>query len=511
MPLIALNYHTSIADAVGTSATAIRVAPNQADLCETVTTLGKNVVLTIFNAKYSELVLATGCEVIEGVQHVTVQRGFGGTTARDWPLGTCICASTIMDACAAGSDASAAGECHRPLAGVVAGGCVEIIDSDTCTPTIRLRATGVTPTSNACIRVNECGIVEWVSPNFPYDCLPVYEDCSPCASCNGSGGSGATTASSVSFNGTGNQFAVGPTVSSALTQLDLAMQSIASSITLAGIIAGDGIDIDGSSVYPTISLAPVTIAGEYSGFTINEFGQILSYDQAADTQFIADAPLTVTYNGATNTYTFTVDDATVSATGVVQLVDEDDVVAGAVPSSDNYFAVTWAALLAYMEYLMPVLDTGNGIGGSSGVFNTARTIVLNLLGLSSTNTVSDADFIPYVDGAGSHARISVSNASREFGGAYASAVVSMPSAAIVASKGISSIVHTGVGFYTVTMAIAGSLPTVYIVHATAVNHNTGHYCTYRPLSASTFELRFFDLNAVAIDPAQVGFTVVAAG
>lgn len=509
MPLITQSYRTALAAPASVDATAIRVAPNQPDLCETVTTGSKHVVLTIFNAKYSELVLATGCELIEGIKHVTVQRGFGGTTARAWELDTCVCTASIMDACVTTTSSSA--YCPKPLAAVKTEGCIEIVGSDTCTPTIRLRTTGVTPVANACIRVNECGLVEWVSPNFPWDCMPVYEPCSPCASCGGTSSSGATSATNVSYNGGGNEFAVGPDVGSALTQLDIAVQSLASNQGIMSLAPGDGIDISGSVANPTISLVPVITPDDYNGFTVNRFGQITAFDPAGLPQHIPQAPISINYNPATNEYTHSVATASETARGVVQLVSSSDVQNDTVPASADLFAVSWRALVEFFTSRMPELNTGNGIAGSAGVFNTARTLVLNFLGLTATTTLADSAYIPYTSATGDHFRVGVPDASREFGGAYARALVNMPSAAIVAAKGVSAVTRTAAGEYTFTMAISGTLPSIYIVHAVAVNYNTPHYFTYQPLSATQFELRCYNTGGVQVDPGQIAVTVVAAG
>lgn len=513
MALIDLTYHTALAAPVAETSTAMRVDPNQVDLCDTLTNHGKHVVLTVFNARYSELVLATACTFIDGIQHVTIQRGFGGTTVRAWDRNTCVCVSQIVNACAT-DDPGAPGSCVRPLAGVRPGACIQIDGADTCTPTIGIRPTGVVAMRNNCIEINECGQVVWISPTFPYDCLPVYDPCSPCASCGspsgGGGGGGATGANNISFNSGGSTtYAIGPDVASALLQLDAALAAVAaaSAGAVQGVGQGQGIQIGGTSANPVIGLAPVFgTPGEYDGFIVNEFGQITDYVQTQATQHIGTAPISVQYSALLDAYTYSIATATALARGAVQLVDPGVITAGGTPNGNH--VMSWNALVAWRDHASPELTTVNGVKGSTGVFNTDRTIELDFLGLPAA-TAMNAGSIAFVEGL-THKRIGRYDASRELGGAYASAIINMPSGAVVASKGIASISVDNPGDYVITMAALATLPTAYIVQPIAVNFSTPHFFTYSPINASSFRLRCFEMNGDPVHPTQLAFTVVAA-
>ena len=508
MALIDLTYHTALAAAVAETSTAMRVDPNQADLCDTLTNYDKHVVLTVFNARYSELVLATACTVIDGIQHVVVQRGFGGTTVRSWDRDTCICVSQIVDACTS-SGSGATGSCVMPLAGVVPGECISITGADTCTPTIGLRPTGVVAMRNECIEVNECGQIVWISPSFPYDCLPTYDPCSPCASCGTSSGGGSVTASNVSFSSGATSYAVGPDVAAALIQLDAAIAAIdaVGSGAVQSVSSGSGIQITGTSANPVVGLAPVfSTPGEYDGFTINQFGQVTNYVQTQATRHLGIAPVLVQYSALADTYSYSVQYATTTLRGVVQLADPGVITAGGAPVGSH--VMSWNAMIAWRDHASPELNTANGVKGSTGVFNTDRTIELDFLGLPAATTMN-AGSIAFVDGI-THKRIGRYDASREFGGAYASAIISMPSGAVVASKGIASISTNGTGDYTITLAALATLPTAYIVHLVAVNATAPVFFTYSPINSSSFNVLCFTAAGTPVDPPQIAFSVVAA-
>lgn len=511
MPLITTAYHTQLAAPITDTAAVIRVDPNQFDLCDTVSSLGKNVVLTIFNAKHSELVLATGCGMVDGIQHVTVQRGFGGTTAREWVYGSCLCTANIIDKCSDTSNGST--ECTKPLAGVQTDGCLEIVGADTCTPTLRIKPTGVTPVDNDCIRINACGLVEWVSPTFPADCIPAFDPCSPCAECGGGGaGGGASSASAVSYNGAGGVYAVGPTVQDAITQLDLATQSLVGGAVVTNVGAGAGLSVGGTVSSPVLSMTAVFGApGVYNGFTVNQYGQITGYNQAQAASHIGTLPIAVAYNNATNTFTYSVASATTAARGVVQLVDTAEVSNASVTAASNNHVVTWDALLAFVQAYFPALNTSNGVSGSTGIFNSDRTLVLDIAGLTQITEVDASDVFVVSTPAGINRKVNVGDYARDAGGAYASAVFNGLSGTAVAARSIGSITRQSAGVYLVVMSAPVAIPSVYVVNAVAVNYDLPYSYTFQPLSASQFELRFIDGAGAAFDPDQIGFTVVAAG
>lgn len=509
MPLT-LPFSSSLAEAVGSTASRIRLAAGMGDVC---TALAANSVqMTLFSAAYSENVLATGCETVGGVQYLTVQRGFGGATARAWALDTCVCATQLLPLCATEAAASEGCDCPDPLAGVVAEGCIEIDRSNPLAPVIRLAATGVTPVSNGCIRINACGLVEWVSPNFPTDCLPVFNPCGACTP----GGSGASgEAADVAFvPPPGVQYALGPNVYSALIQLDAALQACCdgASVFVEQVLAGTGIAVTGTSAAPVVSLAAGPMApGTYGEFDVDDYGRIVGYTPAppaTSTAVAATAPITASYNLPTNTYTIGVAPATSASYGSVILAEAAEVTAGTADPDDVITASVLDAALNALAH--PSLDVTDGlrISPAGGPFTANRTLALGFGTLATEVSIDVAgDVLAFWDAtAGSHKGISRDNLSRDLGGAYSAGEFVGATAVSVALRNVGSVTRNAVGDYSVTLSSPGALPSDYVVHAVALNMTAGWSYTYTRLTATQFDLKFFDATGAPFDPPRVGFT-----
>lgn len=476
---------TTLAAPLARSATTARFALDMAALCTQ--TLTQHVVVTIYSARYSEQLLITGCQPVNGVQHATVQRGFNGTSARDWPLDACVCVAEVRPACGNGDDDDDDEDtcCPDPMAGVVAEGCIEIDRTNPKAPIIRLKSTGVAPVDTPCIKINECGLVERVSPGFPGDCLPVF---SPCTPCDGGGTGGPVTAQQVSFTATGTEFATGPSVFSALVQLDAALQAIVAGTSgIVGISAGTGISIGGTSTLPVVSLAPLhATPSTTGGLSYDVYGRVTGYNPPATPTVpahAAAAPATISLAG--NTYTHGVAQATDAAFGVVKLAEAAALAAGAADPTDVITVAT--------------LPSNN----------------VNLAALAAVVAHSDGTFIPIIDGGTASKKQLREDFMRDIGATYAAgeftttATGGGTTAALVVTKNVSNVSVPLPNVFEVTMASPGALTASYVAYGQVIGDSNPWLVGFERISATVFRLRVHDLGATGGTPPRVLFNVFA--
>lgn len=499
MPVTA-GTATTLAAPLAKAATTARLAWDMAALCAQTAT--QHVVLTIYSAKYSEQVLVTGCQTINGVQHATVQRGFNGTTPRDWPLDSCACVASVMPACAGDDDENNC--CPDPLAGVTAEGCIEIDRTNPAAPIIRLKSSGVSPVDTDCIKINSCGLVEYVSPGFPGDCLPVF---SPCTPCDAPGG-GATSAQQVAFSAPNTEFATGPSVYNALIQLDAALQAvIAGAAGIVGIAGGTGIAISGTSTLPTVSLAAIhTTPATIGGLTFDIYGRVTGYTPPAATvvpTHSATAPATVSL--VSGNYVHGVNVATDSDFGVVKLANAAALAASGADPDDVITAATFSAALGGQLNDI-VVGVGLALTGGGDLTASDQTIALDFASLPVITAQAAGSMIPVVDAGTDHSLQLREDFTRDVGGAYAAGEFVGATGVIAASRNVASVVRVAAGRYTVTLSSPGGLPTNYVVNAHAVGPALGAFhVSYDRLSPTVFDVRVHNSGNALADPPRVAF------
>lgn len=328
---------------VGGATLELASAAGTTDLCLLIgTPAARHVVLEVYTASGSETVVAYGCD--GGAVQVT--RANGGTTQLSWPVGACVRTVQIIEGALCGTEAPT-DECCS--VSTVWGGltvCPELeLDlSVPSAPRLCLKPSGVAA-GDRCggrLKVDTYGRVTYMSLDFPQACLPVFD---PCA-CGGSGGggTGTVTADDVLFTGGSGCLLVSGTVQQALLELEGYVCSIgAASGGVSSVTAGDGIVLTGGPSNPIVNLLEVGTAGTYGGFQVNEFGQVVGYSAPPAPGLPLDAvsPLHVTQN-VSGAYVFTIDEATETAPGVVQLASVGDFVAGNPIAPDH--VVSWAFL-----------------------------------------------------------------------------------------------------------------------------------------------------------------------
>lgn len=333
---------------VGGATLELASAAGTADLCLLIgTPAARHVVLEVYTASGSETVVAYGCD--GGAVRVT--RANGGTTQLSWPVGACVRTVQIIEGALCGTEAPT-DECCS--VSTVWGGltvCPELeLDlSIPSAPRLCLKPSGVVA-GDRCggrLRVDAYGRITSMSADFPQACLPVFD---PCA-CGGSGGSGSGTVSAgdVLFMGGGGCLLTSGTVQQALLELEGYVCSIgAASGGVSSVTAGDGIALTGGPSNPIVNLLGVGTAGTYAGFQVNEFGQITGYmaPPASGLALGATLPMHVAQD-LSGTYVITVDAASETAPGVVQLASTGDFVSNVPIPSDR--AISWGFLQAWWD------------------------------------------------------------------------------------------------------------------------------------------------------------------
>jgi hypothetical protein len=469
MPLD-VNERGSLSGYFGAGATTIRVSNALHLEIKAAILAGKHVVLNLYNAQHSELVLATAAQAVD----LTVQRAFGGTTAWAWPFDACVCVKEIVPACA-NPDAIV-----DPLAGVTAVGCITIDRTNPNAPVIRLADNDVVAGDYCGLTVNACGLITHIPPDWPVNCLPTFQ---PCSTCGSGDSSGASVASQVTFLPPfGAGVVLGRDVQTALEQIDSQFQSLN---TAPSYTPGSGISFSGTGAVRSINLTAVINPGTFGEFAVNAYGQITGYTPSATGQahFVGTAPLNVAYTAANNTHTITIADATQSVAGIVRLAS-----AGAASDPTNNTAALTAAVLD--EALQA---NGYTITASEGVrvdnANLTYPFKLDFAGLQAKALLEPADKIAIWDTtAQKHKNVSPAVLTRDLGGVLASGKFTNAAASTFASlaqRNVTSIAYTSANTYEIVLSGG---PTSNTYHVGVTLHGGLGFAQVDVISATLFRV-----------------------
>lgn len=501
--------------------------------------------LEIYTAVGKEIVVATACSGTE----LTVARGYGETEARDWPSCACVKLLEIVDQPLCEAEQ---GECCACFDGVTVGTGLVVTRPDPCALHFDLKPTGVAAGMYCGMTVNEFGQITSLDPNFPASCLPVFNPCGPCD--EGGSGGGSVDASEVTYApAAAAPFALGPTVQDAIRQVEAAVAAIPPASGIETAVAGDGVVIGGTSTDITVSLAASGISpGTYAGFTVDQYGRVTGYTAGGGgggtvtlPNFADTAPINISYNAGTNTYTWTIDDAGIGAKGVVSLANPTQVTAGTAANDDVISYQSLALVKAGMEAdynnqiaieraridqididinsmnthigdLEAITFTGaDGIGGG-GDLSANRTFTLDYDSLAPHTTLDPIDLandkLSYWDkSADIHKSIKLQELADMIGAPRAAALCTS-TGTIVAHRNVASVSPGAAGVFNVTLATP--MPSVnYHINVTAHDPSPGTrgVCDGALAviqSATVFTLHFTNGNGLGA-PTRFSFQVCA--
>jgi hypothetical protein len=497
--------------------------------------------LEIYTAAGKEVVVATECNGTE----LTVARGYSETEARDWPACACVKLLEIVDQPLCESEEGGCCECFD---GVTVGTGLVVTRPDPCALHFELAPTGVAAGAYCGMTVNAFGQITSLDPNFPASCLPVFNPCGPCD--EGGTGGGATDASQITYTAiAGAPFALGPSVQDAIRQLEVGLAAIPPPSGVETATAGDGIVIGGTSTDITVSLSPSGVSpGTYAGFTVDQYGRVTNYVAVGGgggtvtlPNYADTAPINISYNAGTNTYTWSIDDASIGTKGVVQLANPTQVTAGTAAADDVITYQSLALIKSSLQTEIAVeraridqidLDinsmnthigdieaiTITGVDGvtGGGDLSANRTLRLdfdNLPGHTILDPIDLAqDKLAYWDESASlHKSIKLQELADMIGAPRAAALCTS-TGTIVAHRNVASVSPGAAGVYTVTLA--SPMPSVnYIVNAMAHDAAPGVRSTVDGVlvviqSATVFTLHFTNGNGLGT-PVRFSFQVCA--
>jgi hypothetical protein len=250
----------------------------------------------------------------------------------------------------------------------------------------------------------------------------------------------------------------------------------------------------------------VGLPGVYGGFTVNPYGQVVSYSPppvAPPQVHMATLPARVTYNSMADTYTHSVDAATTGSMGIVELAIASELSAGTAAANDVITAGNFAAAF---DAKIPAVTTGAGVTATAGPLTTPRTIQLDYNTLPTGALVGPNARFALVDGI-NHSAVSRETMSRDLGASYAMVEFAYPSMTISAQRNVASVARTSMGVFLITMS--SGVPANY--HAISTPHDPAAplVTTYKRYSATVFEVRAYGLGGAPIDPAVLSVNVFA--
>lgn len=402
--------------------------------------------MSIYSPRGNETVLATKCSG----NKVHVLRGMDGTEARSWAA--CACVSEIRTEPGTWCDDAEHpdNQCCECLDGITATDSFSLTYAE-CGVVIALRPTGVVAGEFCGARVNEFGQFTFIPQGWPYNCLPAFNPCGPCeGAASGCGDSGAGSCGECGYSPrAGACVAVGDTVQVAIEQLDAALCSLqlAQGGGVLAVLEGSGIVISGTASQPVISLEPTGVgAGNYNGFVLNQYGQVVSYSTppaAPDVVVAGLAPVSVAYSMGTKTYTVSVDEASSTDLGVVLVADSSEAT-GYTPSSSTAGVV--GPKVATIEDVYSMVQQAT-LNANSASFNidtlVAETGIPN----------GTSHYLVFYDGA--HKKIARDDAVRSLGGAFARGVFSPTIPGLVDSTNVDTAVQISATAVRVTLLAPG--------------------------------------------------------
>ena len=187
-------------------------------------------------------------------------------------------------------------------------------------------------------------------------------------------------------NDFGSTVATGGNVQVAIQQIDDYLTNLNLGNTgVQSVTAGDCITVAGTAADPIVSIPPSGITpGTYDGFTVNACGLITGYAPPAndDVVVVGTAPIGVAFNGGTNTYTVSIDEATKTAHGTVELADEANL-GGNENLIDGDDAITWDFLQQW----------ANGANGIAQVVAGHDAVLVTFNGIDTYNVQVAADLV----------------------------------------------------------------------------------------------------------------------
>lgn len=465
-------------------------ATGTADLCALIGTpiATQHVILEVYTAQGNEQVVAYKC--VGGKIRVT--RAGSGTTAKDWPAGTCVRTVQIVPTplCGAndpdGPDTSDP-NCSNCNDSSVWDGltvCPQLTVNTTVpgAPTLCLTPSGVSAGNYCGMRVDVYGRITSIPPLFPQTCIPAYDPC-----CEpGTGGGGASSAALVTYAPQVGGCAVsGTTVQLALEQLEnvvCTLQATSGNIGVASISLCPALVNTGTLSNPNLCIAPTGVTpGTYDGFTVNGTGQVVSYvAPTGGAGLVAGtAPIGVTFGAGT--YTVSVAAATGTTPGVVQYVLVSDIVANTVPNAD--LAVSYAALTQWWNTNFP-------------------GFVCGVPTLSALNAAQKATSGILICDGGTPSQISFNDMMRRAGLAVARGVVDFDGS-IIASTGVATVTVVGFNSYTIVLSVPAGAN--YVVSVTP--YNTGLVTGFSP-RVTTLGPTAFTIIMDGPSPVPFAFSVV---
>lgn len=428
-------------------------------------------VLEIHAEGRSEIVRAVGYDTTT----IIVERGARGTPAQMWLAGSCLCSIDTEPLCASTDPNCDPCNPPNPWDTVVVGEGLEIDRTDPNNPVLRMRRTGVVPGNYGGAEVNERGQFVSIPPGWPASALPLFDPC-----CNNTGGGdAATNAGDVSYSPCG--FVGGTNVQDAICQLEQWAAGLSFDAGVTTVTAGDGIVVSGTTTQPVVALQPVGISpGVYGGFEINEFGQVLNFTPTTvdHPTHAAVAPLRVTYDAGTNTWTHTVDWADYTQPGVVQFVSVSDIQNDTVPAAQEEWAITYEGAAALVQRELNNLGVAN--------FDISALPV-------AANVQSTDDLAIYNYTSGQHERISLGDIAEFVGATTVLLEYDPATAATGANKGVSSVTVNGIGDFTVTLA---SPPTNPVISARVRGDLPLAVVTVTFATATTLTVKTYNLEVV---------------
>ncbi|MFZ1491148.1 MAG: hypothetical protein WAS51_14515 [Ilumatobacteraceae bacterium] len=389
---------------VGAGSTVLEFNEPVTELCAKLAANANHVFLSLYNAAGNETVIATSCSGGK----VTVIRGAEGTEAKAWNVDNCATEiKTEPGPVCENPDVDHDAQCCACLNGVDVSSSFTV-ERGNCSVRISLAATGVAPGEYCGARVNEFGQFTYIPDGWPYNCLPVFDPCGPCEGID-SGCSGDSDAAGVAYiPAAGSCVAIGTNLQTVVQQIDNALCGLMTpDAGVMQVTQGAGISISGTISNPVVSLSPTGIGpGIYDGFTVNQFGQIISYavpPAPASIVVAGEGAISVDYSAGTKTYTVSIEPATTSICGCVQVADISEAM-NFNPSATNAAEVGTKA--ATVEDVYQMIQQA----GLEGVeFEICGLVELPAIGAATYFAVCDGD----------NKRISKEAARRDLGGVVA--------------------------------------------------------------------------------------------
>lgn len=365
-------FSTTLVHAVPSDATTLTVVGLPPAFITMMNTPG-HAFAEIYTAGRREVVLVS--QASAGL--LTVQRGMRGTSALPWPAGACICGVEFIEG-PCPPDGSA-----NPCLDLWAALTVDeslLFDADL--PRLGLRPTGVVPGNYGGAVVNQFGQFVSIPDNWPASALPIFDPCG-CLDQIITPGPPATAADVSYVPVTFAPIVTGTNVQVAIEQLEAALHALGGSLSggfgVLSIATNAPIVQSGPPASPTIGHALSGLApGVYDGFTVDQWGHVVAYTPPAPISVAVNgiAPVVAAFNpipAPLGTYDVSVNPATYTSPGVVQLVNPADIPSSVPPSAGGH-VITWDGLQQALNNLPDVLIERATIGAGSWSITAATQV-----------------------------------------------------------------------------------------------------------------------------------------